>query len=164
MKHVELAFALLVVVLPAPGRAQQAPDTAPAPVRIQFQKKSPVVAALLEAALPTAGYQYAGEGRRGTAPAVMTGVGAGLVVFGAVFTMTQIMSFDVSESEFNLASAAVSVGMGLYIVGRIWGVAGVYAAVSETNRLLDQRGAQNGGSGVGRSAARVQLGISLPVE
>jgi len=87
-----------------------------------------------------------------------------LAAFGFMFAMTSIMSFDVRESDINLASAAVSVGTGLYIVGRIRGVAGVYAAASETNRLLDLKGAQNGGSGAGRSAARVQLGISLPVE
>ena len=163
MRHVALAFALLVL-LPAAGRAQQTPDTAPAPVRIQFQKKSPAVAALLEAVMPTAGYQYAGEGRRGTAPAVMTGVGAGLAAFGFIFLMNSIASLDVSESDFDLANAAVSVGGGLYVVGRIWGVAGVYAAVSETNRLLDQQGAQSDGAAVERRAARVQLGITLPVE
>jgi hypothetical protein len=96
-------------------------------------KKSPVLAASLSVPFALAGHLYLGNTRKGIAPTAVQL--AGLLVANLT---TRYSCMGVSCEDRVRASLAPA-GLGLYLLGTIWGAATAYDEANEFNRKLQER-------------------------
>ena len=119
------------------AQAQQRVDLvwdAPASVQTAPADKSAVLAGVLEWLVPTVGFAYAGDWKRGLPPAAVTL--AGVVLFAATF------EFHIfSESECN---GTCTIGLLMAAGGRIWGIIDAVDTAKDFNRALAQNGLELG--------------------
>lgn len=87
------------------------------------------VAFTLELFVPTLGHAYAGDFDRGIAPALVTGVGVGLVA------LVHHQSAELG-SNWHLVGL---VGLGVVVGGKTWGVVSAVRTTLDHNRALRER-------------------------
>ena len=91
--------------------------------------RSPVVAGLIEPFVPTLGYAYAGDWRRGLLPAGVRVVGVGLIVHGlSKATVDGLFGGDAD------CGSQCSLGLGMFMVGTVWGTVGAARTAHLHNR------------------------------
>lgn len=93
--------------------------------------RSPLAAGLLEWAVPTVGYAYAGNWRRGIVPNLV-------VVGGLVLTLNAFVeeSMDVWTADEPECDTGCWIGLALLVGGKIWAIAGAVDEASDFNRRL----------------------------
>ncbi len=121
---------VLVLLAPVPGFAQDA-EAPPG-------RKDPIIAFALEAVVPVLGHAYAGDARRGIAPAAVHVAGYGLLLYGVN-----------EEFEDGDGRPLMIVGLAAAAVGKVWGLVSVAATVRERNASLVVEPAPDRGVAVG---------------
>jgi len=109
----------------------------------ESEKKSELVASLLEGFIPLAGYAYAGDNIiNGFAPAYVSASGLGLMAIGLfVSLLSECETFFGCSTE---ESVLIVSGILTYLGGRVWGIISTLDTVKQFNNNL-----------------KSQLGISL---
>ncbi len=116
-----LALALALFA-PTPGLAQEAePPAGP---------KDPVIALAIELFVPVLGHAYAGDAKRGIAPAVVHVAGAGLIIHAINQNLNNL--FNSEKDSRNVAM----VGLAAFAAGKAWGLVSVASTVGERNASL----------------------------
>lgn len=87
------------------------------------EKKSEVIAAVLEAAIPVVGHAYAGDANRGIVPALISAGGI-------------VLMFVSVES---LSLSGYGLGLVVYLGGRIYGVVSAIQTAEDYNKKLKKK-------------------------
>ncbi|MCY4399128.1 MAG: hypothetical protein OXE96_07310 [Gemmatimonadetes bacterium] len=116
-----LALALALAA-PTPGFAQEAEPPS--------GHKEPVIALAIELFVPVLGHAYAGDAKRGIAPAVVHVAGVGLVIHALNENLNNLFN-----SEKDSRNVAI-VGLAAFAVGKAWGLVSVASTVGERNASL----------------------------
>ena len=91
--------------------------------------RAPVMAGALDFFLPTLGYAYAGDWRRGLLPGGVRIVGVGLIVHGlSKATVDGLFGGDAD------CGSQCSLGLGMVVVGTVWGTVGAARTAHLHNR------------------------------
>ncbi len=122
MNRPTLALALALIAA-TPGFAQDA-EAPPG-------HKDPIIAFAIEMFVPVLGHAYAGDAKRGIAPAVVQVAGFGLVLYGVNEELDNL--FGSSDGD---ARPLIYVGLASVAVGKFWGLVSVAKTVRERNASL----------------------------
>lgn len=117
----------LALIAPTPGFAQEA-EAPPG-------QKDPIIAFALETIVPVLGHAYAGDARRGIAPAVVHVAGYGLIGYG-VSRAFDCLLFCSSSTNDNTDGLIISAGVAAAVVGKVWGLVSVTSTVRDRNASL----------------------------
>ena len=132
---IRLRSLLVVIFLAGVGVSSAwAQDTLSTPARLlreyEAQKKSPVLAGVLEYSFPFAGYAYAGNFRGGLWPAAL---------FMGGFALATPCLFNDLEPCSEDAQRSALTGLVLILASRVWGITGAAHTANDHNRALRQR-------------------------
>lgn len=128
--HALLLLALAFLLLPAALRAQDVVSPAADPAPVFIQERSPVLAGVLDVFIPTAGYAYAGNWKRGLPSAAVRVVGLVLVMEHIVVTPLW------GETD---CDAGCIIGQVLLLGGTAWAGWDAAATARRTNERLRSR-------------------------
>jgi hypothetical protein len=162
-----LSLCGLLLLLSGTLHAQVGGPATGTTVELPSSRKDPLVAGVLEWVLPTAGYAYAGNWKKGVAPGVLR-------YGGAVVVLLAIPFMDGSSSV--TCNAQCITGAAMAITGVVWGTAGsVNTAKGHNARVSGSASFLPTPSGTGlsstahseleeldRASARTAAPISLP--
>ena len=122
-------------VQPEPAQLQRTEPGTPATtetlLRYEREKRSEVVALLLEWVIPVVGHAYAGDAKAGLVPAGVTVGGLAVMIGGAA-------SCGYLECDGGAGAAIIGGFVGV-IGGRIWGMVSAHQTAGRINRELRQR-------------------------
>ena len=117
----------LVLLTPTPGFAQEA-EAPPG-------RKDPIIAFTIELVLPVLGHVYAGDARRGIAPAAVHVAGYGLIGYGVSRALDCLLCGSGSGDD-DTDRVIISIGLAAAVVGKVWGLVSVAGTVRDRNASL----------------------------
>ena len=126
----------LALVAPTPSFAQEAEPP--------LGHKDPIIAFAMELFVPVLGHAYAGDAKRGIAPAVVHVAGYGLVLYAVTEELDNLFA-DTDEDYRPLAW----IGLGAAVVGKVWGLVSVASTVRDRNASLVVEPTPNRQAGIG---------------
>ncbi len=139
MNRCTLALALALIA-PTTGFAQEA-ESPPG-------HKDPIIAFAMELVVPVLGHAYAGDARRGIAPAVVHVAGYGLIGYGVTRALDCLLCGSGSGDD-NTDGIIIVTGVAAAVVGKVWGLVSVASTVRDRNASLVVESTSNGQFGVG---------------
>ncbi len=122
MNRCTLALALALIA-PTPGFAQDA-EAPPG-------HKGPIIAFAIELFVPVLGHAYAGDAKRGIAPAAVHVAGCGLLLYAVTEELDNL--FGDADHDFR---PLMYVGLAAAAAGKFWGLVSVASTVRERNASL----------------------------
>ncbi|MCY3612602.1 MAG: hypothetical protein OXH51_13820 [Gemmatimonadetes bacterium] len=114
-------------IAPTPGSAQEAEDPP--------GHKDPIIAFAMEMVVPVLGHAYAGDARRGIAPALVHVAGYGLIGYGVTRALDCLLCGS-GGGDDDTDGVIIITGLAAAVVGKVWGLVSVASTVRDHNASL----------------------------
>ena len=102
----------------------------------------------MELVVPVLGHAYAGDAKRGIAPAVVHVAGYGLIGYGVSRAFDCLLCGSGSGND-NTDGIIIVTGVAAAVVGKVWGLVSIASTVRDRNASLVVEPTPNGQFGVG---------------